>query len=189
MDREALAIKFTLDRHKYILLGQYLTVRTDHMPLKYLFKQSNIGVRQARWLNQISEYDVREVQHVKGNKNVVADALSRAVGTVSVVTRSQNYEVEVKASASDPTCLSVRGRKKHARERGRSEATTSSRGHNQKGEVTTSANDCAREVTTSTHVAEATTSGCEYNQNGEVTTSANDCTWEVMTSVHAKDDN
>ena len=38
IELEALAIKFTLQRHKYILLGQPITVRTDHLPLKYLYE-------------------------------------------------------------------------------------------------------------------------------------------------------
>ena len=46
--------------------------------LKYLLFQLNLNARQARWLCFLSEYDF-EIQHIKGKKNKVADALSRNV--------------------------------------------------------------------------------------------------------------
>ena len=49
---------------------------TDNKGLKYLLDQPNLNVRQARWLDFLSEYDF-EIQHIKGKKNKVANALSR----------------------------------------------------------------------------------------------------------------
>ena len=57
-------IKFTLECHKYILLGYPGIVRTNRMLFNQLCKQSKLGARQLRWLNQISEYDVKEVKHI-----------------------------------------------------------------------------------------------------------------------------
>ena len=47
----------------------------DNKGLKYLLDQPNLNARQARWLSFLSEYDF-EIQHIKGKKNKVADALS-----------------------------------------------------------------------------------------------------------------
>ena len=49
---------------------------TDNKGLKYLLDQPNLNVKQARWLDFLSEYDF-EIQHIKGKENKVADALSR----------------------------------------------------------------------------------------------------------------
>ena len=49
---------------------------TDNKGLKYRLDQPNLNSRQARWLAFLSEYDF-EIQHIKGNENKVADALSR----------------------------------------------------------------------------------------------------------------
>ena len=49
---------------------------TDNKGLKYLLDQPNLDARKARWLYFLSEYNF-EIQHVKGKKNKVADALSR----------------------------------------------------------------------------------------------------------------
>ena len=169
LDREALAIKFVLERHKYILLGQPIIVRSDHMPLKYLFKQSDLGARQARWLNHLLEFDIKEIQHIAGKKNVVADALSRA--TVSVVTRSQSGGRSVaEESSSDVACNSKQERRKNVAcrrvEEGSGSVTEESSSevackrveegsvedaHNHDSEVRTSTIDYNKEVTTSAH--------------------------------------
>jgi hypothetical protein len=48
---------------------------TDHKSLKYIFTQSNLNLRQRRWMELIKDYDLGINYHpVKAN--VVADALS-----------------------------------------------------------------------------------------------------------------
>jgi hypothetical protein len=44
--------------------------------LKYIFTQSELNLRQRRWLELIKDYDL-EVHYHPGKANVVADALSR----------------------------------------------------------------------------------------------------------------
>ena len=183
LDREALAIKFTLERHKYILIGHPVVVKTDHMPLTQLFKQPNLGARQARWLNQISEYDVREVQYIKGKKNYVADALSRSITIMSAVTRSQISKGEKEVSATNVAGKS-KGVKENPETRPISEDAYT---HNCK--VTTSADDHFKEVPTSKHNKvrpEAGTSADAFDHHCKVTTSANECYTEVTTSKHNK---
>ena len=44
--------------------------------MKYIFTQSDLNLRQRRWLELIKDYDL-EVHYHLGKANVVADALSR----------------------------------------------------------------------------------------------------------------
>ena len=46
--------------------------------LKYIFTQTDLNMRQRRWLELIKDYDL-EVHYHHGKANVVADALSRKV--------------------------------------------------------------------------------------------------------------
>ena len=58
------------------LLGNTCHIYTDHKSLKYIFTQSELNMRQRRWLELIKDYDL-EVHYHPGKANVVADALSR----------------------------------------------------------------------------------------------------------------
>jgi hypothetical protein len=44
--------------------------------LKYIFTQSELNMRQRRWLELVKDYDL-EIHYHLGKANVVADALSR----------------------------------------------------------------------------------------------------------------
>jgi hypothetical protein len=81
-EQELLSIVETLKEFKNILLGQRLIVHTDHKNLLYEKMASD---RVMRWRLLIEEYGP-EFQHVAGEKNVVADALSRLAA---------NFETEV----------------------------------------------------------------------------------------------
>ena len=72
-EQELLSIVETLKEFRNILLGQKLVVHTDHKNLLY---QKMATDRIIRWRLLLEEYGAT-FQHVKGEKNVVADALSR----------------------------------------------------------------------------------------------------------------
>jgi hypothetical protein len=57
-------------------MGNHCNIFTDHKSLKYIFTQSDLNMRQRRWLELIKDYDL-EVHYHPGKANVVADALSR----------------------------------------------------------------------------------------------------------------
>ena len=60
----------------HYLLGNTCHIYTDHKSLKYIFTQSELNMRQRRWLELIKDFDL-EVHYHPGKANVVADALSR----------------------------------------------------------------------------------------------------------------
>ena len=72
-ERELLAIVETLKEFRNILLGQEIIVYTDHKNLTY--KNFNTE-RVMRWRLVLKEYGPK-LEYIKGESNVVADALSR----------------------------------------------------------------------------------------------------------------
>ncbi len=73
---ELLAIVESLKRFRHLLHGIKFRIFTDHKGLEWLTTQKKWSPRQARWLEAISEFDF-EIVYLPGDKNVVADALSR----------------------------------------------------------------------------------------------------------------
>jgi hypothetical protein len=58
------------------LYGQKCDIYTDHKSLKYIFTQSELNMRQRRWLELINDYEL-DIHYHPRKANVVADALSR----------------------------------------------------------------------------------------------------------------
>jgi hypothetical protein len=75
-DLELAAVVHALKIWRHYLLGNTCHLYTDHKSLKYIFTQSELNMRQRRWLELIKDYDL-EIHYHLGKANVVADALSR----------------------------------------------------------------------------------------------------------------
>ena len=75
-DMELAAVVFALKMWRHYLYGLHCKIFTDHKTLKYIFTQKNLNVRQVRWLELLSDYDI-DIQYHPGKANKVADALSR----------------------------------------------------------------------------------------------------------------
>jgi hypothetical protein len=60
--------------------------------LKYIFTQSNLNLRQRRWLELIKDYDLGINYHPR-KANVVADALSRKSRVSQLVVDSMPFEL------------------------------------------------------------------------------------------------
>ena len=75
-DLELASVVHALKIWRHYLLGNVCHIYTDHKSLKYIFTQSELNMRQRRWLELIKDYNL-EVHYHPGKANVVADALSR----------------------------------------------------------------------------------------------------------------
>jgi hypothetical protein len=60
----------------HYVLGNICHIYTDHKSLKYIFTQSELNMRQRRWLELIKDYEL-EIHYHPRKANMVADALSR----------------------------------------------------------------------------------------------------------------
>ena len=75
-DLELAAVVFALKVWRHYLYGVRFELFSDHKSLKYLFSQSELNMRQRRWMELLKDYDF-DLQYHPGKANVVADALSR----------------------------------------------------------------------------------------------------------------
>ncbi|WVZ97973.1 hypothetical protein U9M48_043468 [Paspalum notatum var. saurae] len=75
-DLELAAVVHALKIWRHYLLRNKCDIYTDHKSLKYIFTQSELNMRQRRWLELIKDYEL-EIHYHLGKANVVADALSR----------------------------------------------------------------------------------------------------------------
>jgi len=66
---------FALKIWRLYLLGTRVEIYSDHKSLKYIFTQKELNVRQRRWLELMSEYDLN-LQYYPGRVNVVPNVLS-----------------------------------------------------------------------------------------------------------------
>jgi hypothetical protein len=73
-------------------MGKRCELYTDHKSLKYIFTQSNLNLRQRRWLKLIKDYDLG-INYHPGKANVVADALSRRSHASQLVVDSMPFEL------------------------------------------------------------------------------------------------
>jgi hypothetical protein len=67
-DLELLAIVYSLKVWRHYLVGQKIELRTDHCGLQHIFMQSDLNVRQRRWLELLSKYDY-EITYIKATVN------------------------------------------------------------------------------------------------------------------------
>jgi hypothetical protein len=73
-------------------MGKRCELYTDHKSLKYIFTQSNLNVRQRRWLELIKDYNLG-INYLLGKANVVADALSRRSHVSQLVVDCMPFEL------------------------------------------------------------------------------------------------
>ena len=76
VEKEALAIKWAVDKLRYYLLGREFTLVTDHAPLKWMATAKDTNARVTRWFLALQDYRFR-VDHRPGREHANADALSR----------------------------------------------------------------------------------------------------------------
>jgi RNase H-like domain found in reverse transcriptase/Reverse transcriptase (RNA-dependent DNA polymerase)/Integrase zinc binding domain/Chromo (CHRromatin Organisation MOdifier) domain len=92
-EQELLAILTALRAWRHYLGGRRFTVLTDHQSLQYIEASAMATPRQMRWAAWLAEFDFA-IRYAPGEKNVVADALSRAAagGDGDAVPREQEAQ-------------------------------------------------------------------------------------------------
>jgi hypothetical protein len=91
-DLELAAVVHALKIWRHYLMGKRCELYMDHKSLKYIFTQSNLNLRQRRWLELIKDYDLGIKYHLR-KVNVVADALSRRSHVSQLVVNSMPFEL------------------------------------------------------------------------------------------------
>jgi hypothetical protein len=86
-DLELVAVVHALKIWHHYLLGNICHLYTDHKGLNYIFTQSELNMRQRRWLELIKDYDL-EIYYHPGKANVVADDLSRKASWHCLIVRT-----------------------------------------------------------------------------------------------------
>jgi hypothetical protein len=91
-DLELATVVHALKIWWHYIIGKRCELYTDHKSLKYIFTQSNLNLRQRRWLELIKDYDPW-INYHPGKANVVADALSRGSHVSRLVVDSMPFEL------------------------------------------------------------------------------------------------
>jgi hypothetical protein len=73
-------------------MGKRCELYTNHKSLKYIFTQSNLNLRERRWLELIKDYDLGINYHPR-KANVVADILNRRSHVSQLVVDSMLVEL------------------------------------------------------------------------------------------------
>jgi hypothetical protein len=89
---ELAAVVHALKTWRHYLYGQKCDIYTDHKSLKYIFTQSELNMRQRRWLELIKDYEL-EIHYHPGKANVVVDALSRKSQVNMLAAHLMPYEL------------------------------------------------------------------------------------------------
>lgn len=115
-DRELLAIFAATKFFKDLIECRHFVIKTDHKPLIYVFKQKldKASDHQLNQLHYISQFTT-DIVYVKGDENVVADALSRiyTINTLTVIDvqtsimEHQQADEELQDLLQQPTSLNL----------------------------------------------------------------------------------
>lgn len=82
-EKEALAVLLSVEKFRPYIEGVRFHVLSDHASLKWLFDLKNPSGRLARWVMRMQQFDF-DVKHRAGALNVVPDALSRDIASLTI---------------------------------------------------------------------------------------------------------
>jgi len=80
---------FGFEKFRSYLIGSHVIVYTDHSALKHLLSKKYVKPTLVRWILLLQEFDC-EIRDKKGFENLVADHLSRIIGSKQL--ESQSFE-------------------------------------------------------------------------------------------------
>ena len=73
VEKEAIAIIFTIKKYKFLLLGRHFTIKTDHKPLLQYFENTkNANSRKLWMIFELQEFDYK-IEYIEGSRNTHAD--------------------------------------------------------------------------------------------------------------------
>jgi hypothetical protein len=101
IEKECLAIVWSLKLFHVYLYGQAFTIETDHQPLSWLQRMKDSNARLTRWSLLIQPYRF-DIKYRKGGDNKNADGLSRS----GLMTK----EMTVEASMIESPTVILRGK-------------------------------------------------------------------------------
>jgi len=99
IEKECYAIYYALRKFEHLLRDVKFTLYTDHKNLLYLNVPPSSKV--LRWKLAIQEYDF-DIVHLAGNKNIVADGMSRLIDDTPKEGTILNFVKEVKEGGLKP---------------------------------------------------------------------------------------
>jgi len=102
IEREATAILWAIEKWEYYLLGKEFTIETDHKPLHWLLTKKNTTAKLQRLAGKLQEFKIKGIEHVKGEENILADALSRIEICLINTTPATPSEALQRRMARDP---------------------------------------------------------------------------------------
>jgi hypothetical protein len=76
IEKEFLAMVYSIDKFRSYLLGNKVIIHIDHAALKYLMTKKDVKLRLIRWMLLLQKFDIM-IKDTKGKENLVADHLSR----------------------------------------------------------------------------------------------------------------
>jgi hypothetical protein len=91
-DLELAVVVHDLKIWRHYLMGKRYELYTYHKSWKCIFTQSDLNLRQRRWLELIKDYDFG-INYHPGKVNVVADALSHKSHVSQLVVDSMSFEL------------------------------------------------------------------------------------------------
>lgn len=92
-EKEGLAVILAIEHFRGYLEGYHFKLITDNSAITWIQKSKwKIGSRLSRWSLQLQTYNMTII-HRKGSENVVPDALSRDVSTISAESKSDSYNL------------------------------------------------------------------------------------------------
>lgn len=89
IEKEATAIIFALRKWRHFLLGQEITIETDHRPLQWLMTKRDCPDKLGRMAAELQEYRIKDITYIKGESNIMADTLSRL--QIAVINQPPNH--------------------------------------------------------------------------------------------------
>jgi hypothetical protein len=105
-ERETLAMVASILHYRNILIGTPFILWTDHKPLQSWLLKPPKTERHARWLVKLQDFDFT-IKHIDGEKNVLADLMSRPAGLSKVTFEELDKALRKEDSAHAATLNAV----------------------------------------------------------------------------------